>query len=74
MVIALYILFSYLISVCAYTFIVRNDAMHKHNPHTSTWSIMKEGMKGMAIGFVIAIAIISAVYYAASLLLTAYYC
>lgn len=73
MVIALYILFSYLVSVCAYTLIVKNDAMHKHSPFVTTWSVVKEGMKGMAIGFVIAIALIVALYYVASVLLTAYY-
>jgi hypothetical protein len=73
MVIALYILFSYLISVCAYTLIVKNNAMNKHNPLIKIKDIVIEGMKGMAIGFVVAIAIITALYYIASFLLTAYY-
>jgi amino acid transporter len=68
--IALYILLSYLISVYAYTVIVKNDAMHKHSPDINIKDIVKEGMKGMAIGFVIAIAFIIALYYAASFLLT----
>ena len=72
--IILYILISYVVSVCAYTYFVRNNAMNKHNPHVNVGDIVKEGMKGMAIGFAITIAAIFVLYNVASFLLTVYYC
>jgi hypothetical protein len=59
--IALYILISYLISVAIYTVVVRNSAMNKFNPHVKISDIIKEGLRGMGIGFLITTVIIGAI-------------
>ena len=58
---ALYILISYLIAVAIYTVVVKNDAMHKHNPHVNYREIIKMGLRDMGIGFLIAGVIIATV-------------
>ena len=66
--IALYILFSYLVGVAIYTIIVKNDAMHKNDPHVKIWNVIKEGLRNMGIGFLITGAIIGIIILALHLL------
>jgi len=47
------ILILYILGVAMYTYVVRNDVMHKYSPHTNVKAIIIDGMKGMAIGFAI---------------------
>lgn len=56
--IALYILISYLLGVTIYTVVIKNDAMHKYNPHVKISDIIKEGLRRVGIGILIAGAII----------------
>jgi hypothetical protein len=60
--IALYILISYLLGVFLYTLIVKNDAMHKHNPLVKISDIIKQGLRGMGIGFLVVGALIGLLY------------
>jgi len=64
MSIALYILLSYLIGVAIYTLVIKNDAMHKHDPHIKISDIIKEGLRGMGIGFLITGVIIGIIFLA----------
>lgn len=59
--VALYILISYLIGVAIYTVVIKNDAMHKHNPLVKISDIVKEGFRYLGIGFLITGAIIGAI-------------
>jgi len=59
----------YLIGVSLYTIIVRNSPTNKNVPHFDYWSTIKDGMKGMAIGF----GIVAALYYLTGFILTAIY-
>lgn len=54
----LYILLLYLTGVAIYTIVVKNDSMHKFNPLVKISDIIKEGLRGMGIGFLITGAII----------------
>ena len=63
----LYILFAYILGVAIYTMVVKNDAMHKFSPHTNVKSIILDGMKRMAISFVIIAAIFGIIYLISSI-------
>lgn len=60
------ILILYILGVAIYTYVVKNDALHKHSPHTNLKAIIIDGMKGMAIGF----AVTGALYFALGQILT----
>ncbi len=47
------ILVLYILGVAIYTYVVKNDAMHKHSPRTNIKPIIIDGVKEMAIGFAI---------------------
>lgn len=64
----LYILISYLVSVFLYTIIVKNNAMNKYNPHIKIWDIVKEGLRGMGIGFLVTGLIAAVIFMAIRLL------
>jgi len=55
----LFILLAYVVGVAIYTVVIKNDAMHKHDPHVKIWNIIKEGLCKMGIGFLITGAIIA---------------
>jgi hypothetical protein len=63
MEIVLYLLISYLVGVSIYTLVVKNDAMHKNDPHLKIWSVIKEGLRGVGIGFLITGAIITTIVF-----------
>lgn len=64
----LYILISYLVSVFLYTIFVKNNAMNKYNPHIKIWDIVKEGLRGMGIGFLVTGLIAAVIFMAIRLL------
>ena len=66
--IVLYVLIGYLLGVSVYTIVVKNDAMHKHNPHVKIFDIVKQGLRGMGIGFLITGAIVGIIILALHLL------
>jgi len=59
--IGLYLVLSYLLAVFIYTIVIKNDAMHKNDPFLKTFSVVKEGLRDMAIGFLITIVILGAI-------------
>jgi hypothetical protein len=59
----LYVLIAYLVGVTIYTIVTKNDAMHKHDPHVKISGIIKEGLRKMGIGFLIAGAIIAVIVF-----------
>jgi len=61
------ILFLYIFAVSLYVLFSRKSPTNKYIPNFDYWSAIKDGMKGMAIGF----AIVAALYYIIGYILTA---
>lgn len=61
------ILLLYILGVAVFTIVSKRSPTNKYIPSFDYWSVIKDGMKGMAIGF----AIVAALYYALCFILTA---
>jgi hypothetical protein len=59
----LFILLAYVVGVAIYTVVIKNDAMHKHDPHVKIFNIIKEGLYKMGIGFLITGIIITIIVF-----------
>lgn len=62
------ILLLYIFGVAVYTYVVKNDAMHKYNPDTNIKEIAIDGMKGIAIGFSIVGALLCIISFLTNLI------
>jgi hypothetical protein len=63
------LLFMFVFGVFLFTIITRNSPTNKYAPHFDYWSTIKDGMKGMAIG----LSIVVALYYGLGFILTHIY-